>query len=150
MLVTHSSFCLCIKKTAPSGFYLNRCPVSEHLSFTQAVSHLSKEPLVFTFANRPRCQASNTTLARMPASHKSQSSMRVQRGLTQSGSSAQNPPRASAKTSEVERLIDRYLGQDRDYKSHVSANYDPHQEAARKKHENQLRDVIDAVERLGF
>ncbi len=52
--------------------------------------------------------------------------------------------------SELERPIDRYLDQDRDYKSYVSASYDPHQEAARLKHEIQLKNVVDGVKGLGY
>jgi hypothetical protein len=32
----------------------------------------------------------------------------------------------------------------------VSASYDPHQEAARRKRERRLRDVIDGVKGLGY
>ena len=85
----------------------------------------------------------------MLASHTSNSSMRVQRGSAQSISSSQNPPRASAKTSELERPIDRYLAQDRDYKSYVSASYDPYQEVAKRKRERHLREIIDGVKELG-
>jgi hypothetical protein len=76
--------------------------------------------------------------------------MRAQQGSAQSGSSSQTSPRASATTSELERPIDRFLGQDRDYKSYVSASYDPHQEVARRKRERQLRDMIEVVKELGF
>jgi len=75
--------------------------------------------------------------------------MRAQQGSVQNNSSSYTPPRASAKTFELERPIDRYLDQGRDYKSYVSASYDPHQEASRLKHQIQLRDVIDGVKGLG-
>ena len=85
----------------------------------------------------------------MPASRKSKSSMRVQQGSAQGSSSSHISPRAAANISELESPIDRYLGQDRDYRSYVSASYDPHQNAAKINHDIQLRDVINRVKGLG-
>jgi hypothetical protein len=85
----------------------------------------------------------------MAASRKSKSSMRVQQGSAQGSSSSHISPRAAANIFELESPIDRYLGQDRDYRSYVSASYDPHQNAAKINHDIQLMDVINRVKGLG-
>jgi hypothetical protein len=79
----------------------------------------------------------------MPLSHKTTSSKKVQRGSAKSTSSSHPSSHTSSKSSERERLIDRYVEEERDYKSYAVADYDPHQESARLRHEKQLRDMVE-------
>jgi hypothetical protein len=124
-------------------------PSIRSLCYTRAGStmksaSLDRPPPLHSQVSQTRSNFKTSTRI-MPASHTSNSSMRVERGSAQSSSSSQNPPRASAKSSELERPIDRYLAQDRDYKSLVSASYDPYQEVAKRKRERQLREIIDGM-----
>lgn len=147
ILITRCSFHSLIKR--PFGRLSALLPSVQHLSSTimRLITCFQKSHLA-TFPHTPKQPTSSMTLARMAPSYKSISSMKVQRSSAQCSSSASIPPRASTKTSELERPIDRYLDQDRDYKSYVSASYDPYQEAARLKHEIQLRGVVDGVKGL--
>lgn len=79
----------------------------------------------------------------MPSSNKTASSKKARRGSAKSTSSSHASSHTSSKSSEHETPIDRYIKEERDYKSHAVADYDPYQEAARLRHEKQLRDVVE-------
>jgi hypothetical protein len=79
----------------------------------------------------------------MPSSNKTISSRKAHRGSAKNTSSSQPSRHASSKSSERERLIDRYVEEDRDYKSYAVADYDPHQVTSKLRHEKLLRDVVE-------
>jgi hypothetical protein len=79
----------------------------------------------------------------MPSSNKTTSSKKVHRGSAKNTSLSQPSHYPSSKSSERERPIDRYLQEDRDYKSYAVADYDPHQGASKLRHEKLLRDVVE-------
>ncbi len=84
----------------------------------------------------------------MPSSHGATSSMRVDRGSAKSSFSSYTLPHASLKAIEFEKPLDRYLDQDRDYKSSVVPSYDPYQEKAQQRHKEQLKGIIDGAKIL--
>lgn len=67
----------------------------------------------------------------------------IQIGSAKSTSSSHPSYLTSSKSPERERLIHRYVEEERDYKSYAVEDYDPHQEAARLRHEKQLRDAVE-------
>ncbi|KAF8863121.1 hypothetical protein BDZ45DRAFT_670716 [Acephala macrosclerotiorum] len=49
----------------------------------------------------------------------------------------------SSKSSATGEQVDRFIKDDRDYKSHAVMEYDPCQDEAKRQHEEQLKGVVD-------
>ena len=78
----------------------------------------------------------------------SKTSKKAHHGSAKSGSSHKSSSNhhhdfyGSSSQAEQEQLVDRYVNDERDYKSYAVEEYDPHQGAAQLQHQAQLREVL--------
>ncbi|CZR55739.1 uncharacterized protein PAC_05627 [Phialocephala subalpina] len=77
------------------------------------------------------------------------SSTKAHNGSTKPVKSSSHPSKShkhtdkASKASSSQERVDRFIKDDRDYKSHAVTEYDPYQDEARRQHEEQLKDVIE-------
>lgn len=56
---------------------------------------------------------------------------------------ASYPPSTSNGTHISSKQVDRYVADERDHRSYAVEEYDPHQEAAKKRKRESLKEVVD-------